>query len=131
MTDILDIAGGVCLVLGASLALVGALGLLRLPDTFARMHAATKPQTLGLLLVLSGLALVLRTWSSVATMLIVLGAQALTAPVAAHLLGRATHRTGNVDDELLVHDELAEAHRRSASSSEGGELGSPEGQGRP
>lgn len=113
-TDVLDLVGGVLLVLGASLALVGAFGLLRLPDLFSRMHAATKPQTLGLLLTLSGLALVLRTWSSVATLVIVLGAQALTAPMAAHLLGRATHRSQTgIDPELLVHDELEEALSRA------------------
>lgn len=114
MTAVLDVAGGVLLVLGAALALVGAFGLLRLPDLFSRMHAATKPQTLGLLLVLTGLALTLRTWSAVATLVIVLGAQALTAPMAAHLLGRATHRSQTgIDPELLVHDELDEALRRA------------------
>ncbi|GAB3107929.1 hypothetical protein GCM10027055_04110 [Janibacter alkaliphilus] len=114
MTEVLDVIGGVVLVVGAALALIGAIGLVRLPDLYTRMHAATKPQTLGLLLVLVGLALILRTWSAVATLLIVLGAQALTAPMAAHLLGRATHRaqTG-IDSDLLVHDELASARRRA------------------
>lgn len=131
MTGILDLIGGGFLVLGAGLGLVGAIGLVRLPDMFGRMHAATKPQTLGLLLVLTGLALVLRTWSSVTTMVIVLGAQALTAPVAAHLLGRATHRTGTLEEDLLVRDELADAQRRAASSSQEGEPAPPEDQGRP
>lgn len=112
----LDVAGSLLMLGGASLALIGAFGLVRLPDTFARMHAATKPQTLGLLLTLVGLALTLRTWSAVATLVIVLAAQALTAPLAAHLLGRAAHSAGDIDTELLVHDELAEAHERSASS---------------
>lgn len=114
MTEVLDIAGGVLLVAGAALALVGALGMLRLPTLYGRMHAATKPQTLGLLLVLIGLALVVRTWSAVATLLAVLGAQALTAPLAAHLLGRATHRAGDdADTALLVHDELTQAQERA------------------
>lgn len=112
MTEVLDIAGGVLLVAGAVLALVGALGMLRLPTLYGRMHAATKPQTLGLLLVLVGLALVVRTWSAVATLLVVLGAQALTAPVAAHMLSRSGYRSGVGSEELLHHDELREAYER-------------------
>lgn len=107
-----DLAGAISILLGAVLALVGAIGLVRLPDIFARMHAATKPQTLGLLLILVGLALNVRTWASVATLLIVVGAQALTAPVTAHILGRAGYRTGISEDDLLHHDELGEAYRQ-------------------
>ncbi len=108
----LDLAAAICLLLGATLCFVGALGLVRLPDIFARMHAATKPQMLGLLLILTGLALNVRTWESVTTLLFVLGAQALTAPVAAHLLGRSGYRAGVAVDELLHHDDLGEAYRR-------------------
>lgn len=107
-----DLAGAISLLLGAALAFIGAFGLVRLPDLFARMHAATKPQTLGLLLILLGVALSERTWGSVATLLIVVGAQALTAPVAAHLLGRAGYRSGTTEGSLLHYDELGEAYRR-------------------
>ncbi|WP_282070669.1 monovalent cation/H(+) antiporter subunit G [Janibacter hoylei] len=110
--EVCDLAGGISLLLGSTLALVGAIGLVRLPDIFGRMHAATKPQTLGLLLILVGLALNVRTWASVATLLIVVGAQALTAPVSAHMLGRASYRTGVSEDDLLHHDELGEDYRR-------------------
>lgn len=110
--EIFDLVGAMFLLLGATLAFVGAVGLVRLPDLFSRMHAATKPQTLGLLFVLVGLALTIRSWASVATLLIVLGAQALTAPVAAHMIGRSGYRSGVGEDELLHHDELGEAYRR-------------------
>ncbi len=116
MSEILEVIGALLMVLGALLAAIGGLGLLRLPDLYSRLHAATKPQTLGLLLVLGGLALVIRTWSAVTTLIIVLGAQALTAPMAAHLLGRATHRTqSNVDAEMIVCDELTRAHEQANS----------------
>ena len=59
MSTVLEVVSAVLLVLGALLALTAAIGLLRFPDTLARMHAATKPQTLGLLLVLAGTALLL------------------------------------------------------------------------
>ncbi|MEH3068771.1 MAG: monovalent cation/H(+) antiporter subunit G [Aeromicrobium erythreum] len=60
-TDLLvDVASGALLLLGSALALVAAIGLVRFPDVLTRMHAATKPQTLGLLMVLAGLALRVR-----------------------------------------------------------------------
>lgn len=111
-TEIFDVAGAIALLLGAILAFIGAVGLVRLPDLFARMHSATKPQTLGLLLILLGLALTVRTWGAVATLLIVIGAQGLTAPVAAHMLGRAGYRSGVTEESLLHIDELGEAYRR-------------------
>lgn len=111
-TALFDIAGAISLLLGALLAFIGAVGLVRLPDLFARMHSATKPQTLGLLLILLGLALTVRTWGAVATLLIVIGAQGLTAPVAAHMLGRAGYRSGTTEEDLLHIDELGEAYRR-------------------
>lgn len=109
---ILDFAGGISLLLGTALAFIGAVGLVRLPDLFARMHTATKPQTLGLFLILIGVALSVRTWESVATLFIVMAAQSLTAPVSAHMLGRAGYRSGVAEDDLLHIDELGEAYRR-------------------
>jgi monovalent cation/proton antiporter MnhG/PhaG subunit len=49
----------VCLVTGALLTLIAAIGILRFPDVLTRMHSATKPQVLGLLVVLLGLVVVL------------------------------------------------------------------------
>ena len=49
-----DIASACCLVAGALLGLAAAIGLVRFPDLLSRMHAATKPQVLGLLLVVLG-----------------------------------------------------------------------------
>ena len=53
----IDVLAGTCLVLGSLLALLAGIGLVRFPDVLTRMHAATKPQTLGVLLILLGLAL--------------------------------------------------------------------------
>lgn len=119
--EICDLVGAVSILLGAVLAVVGAIGLVRLPDIFARMHAATKPQTLGLLLILIGLSLNVRTWAAVATMLIVICAQALTAPVTAHILGRAGYRSGVSEDELLHIDELGIAYRRMKAQEDAAE----------
>lgn len=108
-TGILDVAGAVALLLGAFLCLAGAIGLVRFRDTLSRLHAATKPQTLGLILILSGLALTLRTYAAVTTLILLAATQFFTSPVSAHLVGRAAYRTGNVDQDGLIVDELSEA----------------------
>lgn len=108
-TGVLDVAGAVCLLAGAFLCLAGAIGILRFRDTLSRLHAATKPQTLGLIMLLLGLALTLRTWAAVTSLVLLTFTQFFTSPVSAHLVGRAAYRTGNVDKEGLVTDELSEA----------------------
>lgn len=103
-TTVSDWAAAVCLLLGAGLSLVAGIGLLRLPDTLTRMHAATKPQVLGLLLVLLGLGLRLRSWVDLGTLVLIGAFQLITVPVAAHIVGRAAYRTGQVDSDRLVVD---------------------------
>lgn len=103
----LDLVGAVLILGGALLSLVAALGVLRFPDLLTRMHAATKPQVLGLMLLCLGLGLTLRDVRSVAILLLVLLAQMLTAPVAGHMVGRASYRAGQVREDLLLRDELS------------------------
>ncbi|MBD0738175.1 monovalent cation/H(+) antiporter subunit G [Streptomyces sp. CBMA29] len=107
-TSVGDWAAAVCLLLGAGLSFVAGVGLLKLPDTLTRMHAATKPQVLGLLLVLLGVALRLRSWVDLGTLVLIGTFQLMTVPVAAHIVGRAAYRTGQVDGDRLVLDELDE-----------------------
>jgi multicomponent Na+:H+ antiporter subunit G len=101
-----DVAAAVCLVLGSLLSLVAAVGILRFPDVLTRMHSATKPQVLGLLLVLVGLGLRLRDASSVGLLALVALFQLLTSPIASHMVGRASYRSGQLRRDLLVVDEL-------------------------
>ncbi len=108
-SSVLDASGAVCLLLGSFLCLAGAVGLLRFPDTLSRLHAATKPQTLGLILILTGLALTLRTWAAVTTLVLLAATQFFTSPVSAHLVGRAAYRNRCVDADTLEVDELSEA----------------------
>lgn len=84
-----DIAGLVVLLLGAVLCLCSAIGVARLEGVYARMHAATKPQVLGVLLVLLGIGLRLRDPSVVGLLLLVGACQLLTIPASAQLLARA------------------------------------------
>ena len=107
----LDAVSATLLVAGASLAVVAGIGLHRFPDVFARMHAATKPATLGLALVLAGAALRADEVGDAAKLLLVLALQFITAPVAAHLVGRAAYRSGTELSPDTVLDELADADR--------------------
>jgi multicomponent Na+:H+ antiporter subunit G len=113
MTAALDLIAWVCLVAGALLSLSAGVALLRFPDLLSRMHAATKPQVLGLLLVLIGCALRLRDLVDITTLLLVLVFQMATAPVAAHMVGRAAYRAGQCRNDLLVTDELRAAGERT------------------
>jgi multicomponent Na+:H+ antiporter subunit G len=110
---ILDVLAGVLLVLGAVLCAVAGIGLLRLPDVFARMHAATKPATLGLLLI--ALGAILRVGSEdLVELLLVISVQFLTAPVGAHMVGRAAYNAGGQLGPDTAFDELATARRDPA-----------------
>lgn len=113
-----DVASAIFLLGGAALAFAAGVGVLRFPDLLSRMHAGTKPQVLGLVLVLIGLSLRLRDGSAVWALVLVALFQMLTAPVAAHLVGRAGYRTGKVRDDLLVVDELTEAQERAVQAAE-------------
>jgi multicomponent Na+:H+ antiporter subunit G len=83
------VVSGVFLLAGAALALVAAIGVHRLPDTLARMHAATKPATLGVVLCALGAVLRLPDLSDVAKIAVVVVLQLVSAPIGAHVLGRA------------------------------------------
>jgi multicomponent Na+:H+ antiporter subunit G len=106
LDTVLDSAAAVCLVVGTLMSLAAAIGLVRFPDLLTRMHAGTKPQVLGLLLLLTAVALENRDPAMVP--LIALGwiLQLLTVPVSAHMVGRSTYRTKHLDRATLVHDDL-------------------------
>ncbi|WFF04265.1 monovalent cation/H(+) antiporter subunit G [Micromonospora sp. WMMD964] len=116
MSTVADWLGAACLVAGALLALAAAIGVLRFPDALSRMHAATKPQVLGVLLLLLGIALRLRSGSDLGMLLLVAVFQLATAPVAAQMIGRAAYRAGRLDRSLLDADELAERGSGGGSS---------------
>jgi multicomponent Na+:H+ antiporter subunit G len=103
-----DVLSAALLLAGVALSVVAGVGLVRFPDVFSRMHAATKPATLGILLVGSGAALRVDESSDALKILLVVAFQFVTAPVAAHMIGRAAYRTGAGAVDQLVVDELPE-----------------------
>ena len=108
MTAVLDWVGTALIIAGALLALTAGIGLLRFPDVLSRMHATSKPQALGLILVLAGAVLRLRTVPDATTLGLVAAFQLLTVPVAAAMIGRAAYRAGEVDADSLAQDALAD-----------------------
>ena len=104
-----DLIAAVLLLLGGILTLAAGVGLVRFPDAPSRLHAATKPQVLGLVLVLIALALSARSWSMLLVLIPVIVFQMLTAPISAHIVGRAAYRMGNFRKDLIYEDDLADA----------------------
>ncbi len=89
-----EIVAALLIVAGSLFCLLASVGMMRLPDTLIRMHAATKAGTLGAGLILGGVAVVFADVGMVLRALLTLVFLFLTAPVAAHLIGRAAYRAG-------------------------------------
>lgn len=102
-----EVLSGVLILSGAIFMALGALGLLRLPDLYLRMSASSKAATLGAALALAGGALhfnEFEVWSRAAAATFFLF---LTAPAAAHLIGRAGYIEGVALFGRTHTDELA------------------------
>jgi multicomponent Na+:H+ antiporter subunit G len=113
------IIGAALLIVGSLFCLVAAVGMLRLPDTLIRMHAATKAGALGTGCILAAEAVVageLGTTLRAAAIIVFL---LLTAPVAAHLIGRAAYHRGiQLFDKTWI-DELGEGIENANADPDG------------
>jgi multicomponent Na+:H+ antiporter subunit G len=110
---ILDIISAVCIIGAALLSLAAGIGALRFPDMLSRMHAASKPQLFGLVLVMFAVSLQTLHWGPISTMILIVLFQLFTVPVAAHMIGRAGYRTKHLRRSMLYRDELDEAVARA------------------
>lgn len=95
MTDLMmmavDWASSLCLLAGAFFCVVGGIGLIRMPDFYTRMHAASVTETLGVGLILLGLMLQ-AGWTLISVKLLLIGALVFfVSPTASHALARAAH----------------------------------------
>ncbi len=107
-----EFVAALLVVAGGLFALAAAIGVLRLPDVLIRMHASTKAGTLGSGLILVAVAVHFGETGIVARAIAAIVFLMLTAPVAAHMIGRAAYRTGVPLWKGMVIDELADADRR-------------------
>ena len=105
---ILIFAGG-----GSLFVLLAAIGLLRMPDLFTRMHPSSKAATLGTVLILIGTAVYFEDGAIAVLAVLICLFLFLTAPVASHIIARAGFLSGvplaeeTAIDELSGHYDLA------------------------
>lgn len=111
------IASGLILA-GTLLCLIGAIGLLRLPDSYSRMHSASKAGSLGAALVLAGVATASSGEMALEALFAVLVLLA-TAPLAAHAVSRAAHRAGYKPRTGRLGDALAAQQAEGRTPPEG------------
>ena len=101
-----EVIAAILMVIGSLFCLVSAVGMLRLPDTLMRMHAATKAGTLGTGLIVVAVAIFTNELGTTLKAIAVIVFLLLTAPVAAHLIGRAAYHRGIHLFEKTWIDEL-------------------------
>lgn len=109
--EILDILSAACLLSGCALAFAAAVGILRFPDLLTRVHAAAKPQTLGLMLILTGIGLRMESIGATTMLFVIAAVQLVTAPIAAHMVSRTAVEFNPIREDLLISDQL---HDREA-----------------
>ncbi|MEM7625370.1 MAG: monovalent cation/H(+) antiporter subunit G [Planctomycetota bacterium] len=120
------IAAMVVAGLGCLLVLLGAVGLLRMPDVYMRMQAASKASALGAAMVLGGAAMGLGDPPAVVRTVVAIVFLCITMPVAAHVLGRAALRTGvTFSDETDPVDLPPDCPRAPEAPAGPGSPGSP------
>lgn len=118
---VLDILIIACLAFGLFFFVLGAVGLIRMPDVYHRMHAATKGLTLGIFGVIVALMLIIARQEGVNVTtvvtkgLLIILFQFLAAPVAAHMLAKAAHLDPKVKRwGGTLEDDLAEDRKKAA-----------------
>lgn len=97
---------GTLAIAGALLILLAGVGVLRFTDLYARMHAATKATTVGIALIAIAGAIAIE--GGAAKILLAAVVIFITAPSAAHFIGRAAYRAEGIDMRLDGPDDLAE-----------------------
>ena len=105
------------MILGAVLMFLAALGILRFPDLYMRISAATKASTLGVGFCLMSLAIHFNELGIISRALATISFVAVTSPVAAHLISRSAYLTGTPLWKNSITDEVKENMQKIDSSS--------------
>ena len=108
--------GGILLILGAVFTLLAAIGVVRLPDLYTRMHAASKAGAVGGGLILIAVAVLSQDAAVAIRAVVGVIFLLLTTPVSAHLLARASYLTGYKPCNETVVDELASNKDQNSSA---------------
>ncbi len=102
----IETIAGVVAVTGSVLIALAGIGVVRFGDLYARMHAATKASTLGVALI--AVAAALAVDGAASKVLLAAASIFVTAPSAAHLIGRGSYRAQGVEIRLQGQDDLLE-----------------------
>lgn len=94
MAVMLDILSWIIILVGAGFSIVGAIGLLRFPDFYTRLHAAGITDTLGVWLILLGTLLQVESWLVAIKLMLIVVFLFFTSPTATHALARAALTSG-------------------------------------
>jgi multicomponent Na+:H+ antiporter subunit G len=89
-----DYLSSALLILGTVFFLAGAVGLLRFPDVYTRLHALTKTDNVGLCLIVAGLAVQAESWFVVGKLVLIWLLVLLAAASVAHLIARGAMQRG-------------------------------------
>jgi multicomponent Na+:H+ antiporter subunit G len=120
-----DVVVAALTVIGGAFMLLAGVGILRMPDVFMRMQAATKAATLGAGCMLLAVSVHFGDLAVVARAALVIAFILLTAPVAAHVIARAAYSVGTPLWGGTIADELREERRLSSAQTEEGHAASP------
>ena len=102
-----ELIAGILAIVGSALVALAGVGVVRFPDVFARMHAATKAPTLGFICI--AVAASLAVTDSRGKLLLAVALILVTAPIAAHLVAGAAYRARGGPSSVDADDELASA----------------------
>ena len=114
MTALIDWITAALMFTGLVFCLIASFGLVRMPDLYNRMQAATKAGTLGVALVVIGVALKFATSTVLLEATLIIGFFFATAPIASHLVARAAYGIGIRLDERTNRDDLASYRKAQA-----------------
>ncbi|MEM9620753.1 MAG: monovalent cation/H(+) antiporter subunit G [Pseudomonadota bacterium] len=106
MAQVLDVASWIMLLGGGIFVLVGGIGMLRLPDLYTRMHAASLTDTLGTLLILGGIMLQAGLSLASIKLAAIAGFLMLTGPTATYALANAALMSGFTPQDAELPEDL-------------------------
>lgn len=108
-----DLLIAILLTVGTLFAVIAAVGILRMPDFYMRISATTKASTLGVTFILGATALYFNDAAVSGKIIAIIAFIVLTTPVAAHMIGRAAHRSGVPLWNGSVRDDLKRSEENS------------------
>ena len=94
MAEVLDILSWILFLAGGGFIVAGAVGVIRFPDFYSRLHAAGVTDTLGADLILIAMMLQAPNWITVVKLLFIFAFLILTSPVSTHAIAHAAWVTG-------------------------------------